>query len=126
MTPKQLRETLELALAERAPKAYAAMKASEALTEYLGSLTGQALASISEAKEQIGNQAAMRKPPYNNEATVVPMLSSAFKVAESVALEQAIEMMPSEEQEIADEPKNLYDMTGDDFDLAEWWRTNSR
>lgn len=95
MTPKQLRETLTLALADRAPKAHAAMKATGTLPEYLDSLIGATWQSLSETKEQIGSQAASRQAPFNNEATLPQMLNSAFKDAEAVAMQQAIEQIDS-------------------------------
>lgn len=99
MTPKQLREILAQALADRAPKANAQMKSQGQVATFLDSLTTQTLQSIAEAKDQIGNQAAMRKPPYQNEATLVPMLNSAYKAAEEVALQQAIEQIDSLQQQ---------------------------
>lgn len=95
MTRKQLRQTLELALNDRAPKAKAQMQASGELAPFLDSLTSSTMQSMSAAKEQIGAQAASRQPPYQNEATLVPMLNSAFKAAEETALAQAIEQIDS-------------------------------
>ncbi|MNL36719.1 hypothetical protein D3C87_1588200 [compost metagenome] len=71
------------------------MKSTGALPEYLDSLTGSTWQALSEAKEQIGSQAASRQAPFNNEATLPQMLNSAFKDAETVAMQQAIEQIDS-------------------------------
>ena len=119
MNDRQLRQTLELALKDRAPGEYAQMRRNHRLATYLNDLTSQAMQSISAAMDVVTEQAAMRQPPFNNEATVVQQVNMARKAAEETALSQAIEAMPleaTEDEPEPTEPMSLEEMTGD------YWR----
>lgn len=112
MNDHQMRQTLELALKDRAPKAYRQMKNRGQLATYLGDLTAQAMQSISTATEQAIPGLMQTADPVKR----VQQAEMARKTAEEVALSQALETMPMEQTEDEaepDEPMSLYDLTGD-------------
>ena len=119
MNDRQLRQTLDLAFKDRAPKTYRQMKNRRELATYLDSLTGMAMQSIGTAMSEVTMRAAARRPPFDDERTVVQQVNMARKTAEEVALSQAIEELPlevSEDEAEQNEPMSLYDLTGD------YWR----
>lgn len=97
MTPKQLRQTLDLALKDKQPSLYAQMKADGTLDETLNRLTTTAEESIAEARQQAIEAATSEgKPGYVADPTVrTQTLNSQFKAAEEIALNQAIEEIAS-------------------------------
>lgn len=101
MNDRQMRQTLELALKDRAPQAYRQMKNRGQLATYLDNLTTEAMQSISTATEQ----QIMDLMKIDNPMQRVQRAEMNRKAAEEVALSQALEAMPLEQTEDEDEPK---------------------
>lgn len=93
MTPKQIRHALELAMKDKAPQQYAAMKADGTLSGYLNRLTADVQASQSEAHNTLANDPQFQK--ISDPQTRMQEASSRLKAAESVALQQAVEEISS-------------------------------
>ena len=89
MTPSQAVKTLELALKDSQPKAYAQMKADGTLTQYLNRLAGQIEEQKAMAYEQLGNDPQYQK--IADPTLRVQEANSRIKAAVDVALQQAIE-----------------------------------
>lgn len=93
MTPKQIRHALELAMKDKTPQQYAAMKADGTLAAYLNRLTADVQASQTEAHNALANDPQFQK--ISDPQTRTQEASSRLKAAESVAIEQAVEQISS-------------------------------
>lgn len=115
MTLNEMRRTLDLALKDRAPKAYRQMKNRGQLATYLDSLSSEAMESVSVATSKAASELP-GLPKSSDPMRNVQVMNMARKTAEEVALAQALEAMPMEhsEDETAAEPMSLYDLTSDE------------